>query len=249
MKLNYRFLFFLLALITILFLLIIKTIDFSLKKYTRYHDIIHVPSLVGLSLISAKDTLHKYDLDLVILDSAAYNPNYNRGSILSHTPKANSEVKPGRKIYLTINPLTIQYIPLPDLNNKSLRQGIRLLENHAFIVGDLHYVEYFAQDLIRFTKFNNQIVHANDSLPKFTTIDLYVGDGHIDHVSVPNLINLPYKQIKSKLNNHSLNLGEVHVDEFVLDTMNSIVYEQEPRSEERTPIGSYISISVKELLN
>ena len=156
MQLNYRFLFFLFFSAAIVFFLIVKTIDFSLKKYTRHNDIIHVPSLIGLNLNKTEDTLQKLDLQYVILDSAAYNPNYDRGSILSHQPKANSQVKPGRKIYLTINPITVNYIPLPYLKNKSLRQAISLLENHAFRVGDLHYVDYYAKDVVRFAKVNQK---------------------------------------------------------------------------------------------
>ena len=41
---------------------------------------------------------------------------------------------------------------ITDLKNKSLRHGISLLESHAFRVGNLHYVDYFAKDLIRFLK-------------------------------------------------------------------------------------------------
>ncbi len=249
MKLNYRFFIFLFVLIFSLFFLVLKTIDFSLKKYTRHHSIIYVPSLVGLSLPEAKDTLDKYNLQCIVLDSAAYDPSYHRGTIVLHTPKANSEVKPGRKVYLTINPLTIQYVSLPDLNNKSLRQGISLLENHAFRIGDLHYVDYFAKDLIRFTKSDSNIVQKGDTLPKFSIIDLYVGDGFSKTVIVPDVVGLKYQQIKKKLNNYSLNLGEVEIDTIVLDTMNAFVHEQKPVSNEKVPIGSYVSITIKESRN
>lgn len=47
-----------------------------------------------------------------------------------------------RKIYITINPKKITYIPLPQLKNKSLRQAISLLENNAFRVGNL-YLDLF----------------------------------------------------------------------------------------------------------
>ena len=249
MKFNYRFFIFLFVLIFSLFFLVFKTIDFSLKKYTRHHSIIHVPSLVGLSLLEAKDTLDKYNLQCIVLDSAAYDPSYQRGAIVLHTPKAYSEVKPGRKVYLTINPLTIQYVSLPDLNNKSLRQGISLLENHAFRIGDLHYVDYFAKDLIRFTKSDNNNVQKGDTLPKFSIIDLYVGDGFSKTVIVPDVVGLKYQQIKKKLNNHSLNLGEVEVDAIILDTMNAFVHEQKPVSNEKVPIGSYVSITIRESRN
>ena len=82
MKLSYKFLIYVSFSLLIFCLIIFTVIDVSLKKYTRHHDIIHVPSLMGLSLSSAKDTLTKYQLTFSIIDSAAYNPNYKRGQLL-----------------------------------------------------------------------------------------------------------------------------------------------------------------------
>ena len=249
MKLSYKFLIYVSFLSLIFCLIIFTAIDVSLKKYTRHHDIIHVPSLMGLSLSSAKDTLIKYHLTFSIIDSAAYNPNYNRGSIISHTPKAGSQVKPGRKIYLTLNPVTIRYTLLPDLKNKSLRHGISLLESYAFRVGDLHYVDYFAKDLIRFLKVNNEVVQKGDSLPKFTIIDLYVGNGDENNVKIPDLTGFKFSQIKRKLNNYSLNLGVSNFDIDIIDTLNSVVYKQDPLSQEKAPLGTYVSVWLKDSID
>ncbi len=249
MQLKYRFLFFLFFSAVIVFFLIVKTIDFSLKKYTRHNSIIHVPSLIGLNLNETEDTLKKIDLQYVILDSAAYNPNYDRGSILSHQPKANSQVKPGRKIYLTINPITVNYIPLPYLTNKSLRQAISLLENHAFRVGDLHYVDYYAKDVVRFAKVNQKQVSSIDSLPKFTIVDLYVGNGYDKNIIIPNLIGLEYNEIKRKLNYNSLNLGSCVFANNITDTATAIIYKQDPEASNRLELGSYINIWLKDSLN
>ena len=208
-----------------------------------------MPSLVGLALSETQDTLHGMDLNSIIIDSAAYNPNYDRGDVLSHQPTAGSEVKPGRKIYLTINPVTAHYLPLPDLKNKSLRQAISLLDNNAFRVGYLYYIDHYAKDLVRFVKVNSKIVHANDSLPKFTTVDLYLGDGHNKNTTVPDIIGLEFDQITRKLNNHSLNLGEYYMTDSIIDTIHSIIYQQNPLANKKVPLGSYINIWLKDSLN
>ena len=249
MKLNYRFFIFLSFFLITLFFLIFKIIDVSLKKYTRHYEIIQVPSLLGLSLSSVEDTLKKINLEFVVLDSAAYNPNYNRGAILSHTPKEGSNVKPERKIYLTINPLTIQYIPLPDLKDKSLRQAMSLLESNAFRVGNLYYVDYFAKDVIRFVKATGNIINKGDSLPKFTIIDMYLGNGQMKTIEVPDIIGLEFQNIKSKLNNYSLNLGEYYFNQIIDDTAAAIIYKQHPIYGEKVPLGSYVSIWLKDSLN
>ena len=233
----------------VLFFVILKTIDFSLKKYTRHHSIITVPSLLGLDSLSAQDTLDKYNLELIILDSASYNPNYNRGAILAHNPKPNSKVKPGRKIYLTINPLKLNYIPFPDLKNKSLRQAISLLESNAFRVGNLHYVDYFAKDVVRFCKVDRVLVNTYDSLPKFSIVDLYLGDGRLQEIEVPTVLGLEFHEIKRVLNNYSLNVGTCYFDNSVSDTLNSVIYKQEPIFSEKVPLGSYISVWLTDSVN
>ena len=92
MKLNLKFIFYFFLITILVSLLLFKIIDISLKRYTLHDKIIHVPSLVGLSLSSVEDSLKNYDLKFVIIDSAAYNPDYLRGSVLSHSPNMGAEV-------------------------------------------------------------------------------------------------------------------------------------------------------------
>lgn len=242
-----------------------RTIDFILKKYTLHNDIISVPHLVGFSMDA--DTLSTFNLEFIVRDSAAYNPNYERGAILSHAPKSGSIVKPGRKIFLTINPYTVHYIAFPDLKNKSLRQAINLLENNAFRIGTLYYVDHFARDVIRYVKINpdyhnltspssiatlnkNSVINVSDSLPKFSVVDLYLGNGHVEYISPPNLIGFECDSvlIKRKLNNNSLNLGECFCDDSVEDTLKSIIYQQVPNLYDNIPIGSFVSVWAKDTI-
>jgi beta-lactam-binding protein with PASTA domain len=237
MKINYRLHFFTLIFVFLFFILI----NFGLKKYTLHANIITVPSLLGLNMGDAEDTLLAYNLDFVIIDSAAYNPDYERGSVVSHTPKSASKVKPGRKIYLTINPLTVHYIKFPELTNKSLRQTISLLKNNSLIIGNVYYVDHFAKDVLRFAKMGDKNLSYNDSLPKFSTIDLYLGNGYLNEVSVPNLIGLHLHELKQKLNNNSLNVGAVETIES-LDSLSLIIYKQEPDFNQKVPLGSFVSV-------
>ena len=253
MRSNFRILFYVLFFAVLISMLVFKLTDLLLKKYTLHDNVILVPSLVGLSMSETQDTLEYYNLTSYIIDSAAYNPNYNRGAILSHQPKAGSEVKPGRKIYLTTNPLKVQYIPFPNLVNKSLRQAIILLENNAFRVGDLKYIDYYARDVIRFSKVGDSIINHNDSLPKFQVVDLYLGNGHNQNIMVPDLVGLEFGQVKKKLNNNSLNLGDHNLEflsmDTVIDTLKTIIYKQEPQFSQKVPLGSYVSIWLKDSIH
>ncbi|MAQ47896.1 MAG: hypothetical protein CMD27_03360 [Flavobacteriales bacterium] len=246
MKLNFRFQIFLFSIGIFFAICFFKVVDLSLKKYTLHHEIITVPSLIGLNISQVEDTILEYGLQFIILDSAAYDPGYARGSVLSHSPKPGSEVKPGRKIYLTTNPITVNYISFPELINKSLRQTINLLENNAFRLGNLYYVDHFAKDVLIFATHNGMKIHFNDSLPKFSIIDLHLGNGYELDVTTPNLIGLSLKDVKKKLNNTSLNVGDVYLDFNDNDSLASVVYKQDPILNTKLTLGSFISVWAKD---
>ena len=249
MKSNYKFLIYFLLVSILFYVGVYLVVDIGLKQFTRHNHIIYVPSLVGLSLSDAKDTLHKYQLIDSILDSAAYNPEYRRGAILSTDPKHNTQVKPGRKIYITINPKKINYILFPDLKNKSLRQGISLLENNAFVFGDLYYVQHLAKDAIQFSKNSDTLITFGDSLPKFSIIDLYLGNGNDEYVTVPNLLGLDYRGVKNRLNSNSLNLDTTYIiNDTLVDSLSYTIFKQDPPFNEKVSIGSFISVWAKDTI-
>ena len=154
-------------------------------------------------------------------------------------------------------------MPLPDVKNKSLRQGMSLLENNAFIIGDLYYIDHFAKDVIRFVQVadpnlenHGNRVKFNDTLPKFTSLDLYLGNGYVDYVTVPSLIGLGFNDVKAKLNHNSLNIGSYYIDDNNVDTIYNhhfidtlmIIYKQKPNVNEKVDIGSFINIWAKDTL-
>src|SRR5207248_2886981 len=62
-----------------------------------------------------------------------------------------------------------------------------------------------------------------------TTVDIVLGDGlGNSRISVPYLIGLHLDEAQFKLRGYSLNSGSLVVEEGVLDTMNAIVYKQNP---------------------
>ena len=74
-----------------------------LRLNTRHGDFIIVPDLIGKNIQEFESELNKLDLQYIISDSGNYNPTFKINSVLDQLPKANSKVKQGRKIYLTLN--------------------------------------------------------------------------------------------------------------------------------------------------
>ena len=75
-----------------------------LKYSTNHGEFIEVPILKGKTLDVVEIELDDKDLQMMVQDSANYNPNYPKYSVIDQSPEAGSLVKENRKIYLTINP-------------------------------------------------------------------------------------------------------------------------------------------------
>ena len=241
-KINYKL--FIILIVSSMFLVFVcfNIMQFAFKKYTKHDHIIYVPSLIGLNLEACQDTLLSIGLNWVVLDSTAYDPNYIRGGVIVHNPKSGSSVKPGRKVYLTINPLKVDYIQLPNLKDKSFRQAMAILENTAFRVGDLFYLDDFARDVVKFASVNNIRINVGDSFPKFSLIDLHLGNGFEKTVEVPDLTGLIYADLKKKLNINSLNIGSCYFLDDITDTLRAVVYDFKPSYQENVTLGSHISV-------
>ena len=94
-----------------------------LRSTTNHNQKIEVPNLAKLSLDIVEDQLDELDLRYEILDSANYNPDYPRYSVIEQIPKAGQFVKENRKIYLTLNPSDYRKIKVPEVLGKTGRQS------------------------------------------------------------------------------------------------------------------------------
>ena len=72
----------------------------GLERYTMHGVEITVPNVKGMRVYDARQTLERQGLVAVVTDSG-YNKTLPSGKVLEQTPANNSQVKPGREIYLT----------------------------------------------------------------------------------------------------------------------------------------------------
>lgn len=159
-------------------LLLIFTLKYWLNITTNHDQKIQVPNLHKLTLVAATQKLKEINLDLKVMDSASYNPNYPNKSVIEQNPEAGDFVKEKRKIYLVLNPSKYRSLKVPDLNGRTKRQATTELKSTGFKVGnDFTYVPDIGKDVVRGLKFNNRKIKAGDKLPKNSTIELILGDG------------------------------------------------------------------------
>ena len=154
-------------------------LKFWLNITTNHDQKIQVPDLHKMTIEEAERRLNELDLDFKVIDSASYNPDYPKKSVIEQSPEAGDYVKEKRKIYLTLNPSKYRDITIPNLNGRTKRQAISELQAIGFIVGtDYTYVKDIGKDVVRGLRHKGNIVNPNDKLPKNSIIELVLGDGN-----------------------------------------------------------------------
>ena len=159
----------------IVFVFVIKIV---LRFSTNHNQKIEVPNLSKLSIEEAAMKLSELDLDYIVIDSASYNPEYPKFSVIEQNPEAGDFVKEKRKIYLTLNPSRYRDVMIPNLNGRTKRQAISELRAIGFIVSsEFIYVNDIGKDVVRGMCYKGKILNPNDKLQKNSEITLVLGDG------------------------------------------------------------------------
>ena len=160
--------------LTIFIFVVIKWLNIS----TNHSQKIEVPNLEKMGLVEVEKTLAELDLNLIVIDSASYNPAYPKKSVIEQNPEAGDFVKEERKIYLTLNPSDYANVEIPDLYGKTKRQANSQLTAIGFKISPkISYVSDIAKDVVRGLKYNGKDLKEGDKLPKNTIITLKLGDG------------------------------------------------------------------------
>ena len=160
-------------LVIVIAFLALRWLDYSTNQDQR----IAVPDLAKQSLDEVEDKLAAQNLRFEILDSANFNPDFPRYSVIEQVPEAGQFVKENRKIYLTLNPSGYRKVMIPDLIRKTRRQAEPTLRSLGFEIGDVSYKPDIAEDAVLELRHKGKKLEPGDELMKTSTIDLVLGDG------------------------------------------------------------------------
>lgn len=149
-----------------------------LKSTTNHGEFEMVPELKGKSVNVAKIQLKENNLVMQIQDSANYNPDYPKFSVIDQEPSSGTKVKKDRKIYLTLNPSGYRKVEVPDLIERTFRQAEPNLEALGFKLGKITYVDNLGKDIVLQLKYKGKVINAGDKIPKTSKIDLVLGNGN-----------------------------------------------------------------------
>lgn len=152
-----------------------------LKITTNHGQQIGVPDLSKMTLDSVEETLEDADLRYEIMDSANYNPDYPKYSVIEQVPKAGKFVKQDRKIYLALNPSGYAKIKIPEVLGRTLRQVEPTLLAVGFKIGKISKRPHISDQVLEL-RYKGSRIKPGESIQKTSVIDLIVGDGSLNRV-------------------------------------------------------------------
>ena len=218
-----------------------------LKIYTRHSEELSVPELRGLTLEEAVITATSRQMQVVVFDSV-FLTDFERGTVVDHHPKAGFKVKRNRKIFLTMNAMNPERVPMPDLISLTFRQATARLETYSLKVGEVTYEPDIGINLVLQQKVSGKEILPGDSISKGSFIDLVLGKGLSDEMTaVPALTGLKLEEARIMAADRFLRIGGILKDNTIMneeDRINAWIYQQRPDtgSNAMLPLGSSIDI-------
>ncbi|MDR3227640.1 MAG: PASTA domain-containing protein [Prevotellaceae bacterium] len=243
----------------IIFVIIIFASKWFLSCFTRHGDSNPVPDFKGLNIDAVKQLADENNLRIEISDSI-FTINSPAGTVLEQHPKANTQVKKNRMIYLTINCISPKKVEVPNVVGYSLRQAKSVLGSKGIKVGKITYKPDMAMNYVmgqiskdvetgRFiTNEDNKksVIFFGDDVELIVGLGDNPADGY---TYVPNVIGRDINEAKSILIESYLNVGKITYDstiKTVEDKLNAVVKTQYPSgvSNTRRSLGDNVDITL-----
>ncbi len=210
--------------IVIFCLLLVGILYFGLKQGTRHNETIAVPDFVGMTIEDARGVAKTKDLNIVVRDSI-FDVDLPGGTIVDQLPGTSDvrsvTVKPGRKIYVTINAYSRRQVQVPYVAKQTLRQALNQIERSGLTIDELIYeANMTSTDYVE-----RQTINGREIGPT-TDRKVAVGTGVALHVTyqrenqytlAPRVVGLSLAKAKASLWDYGLNVGEVVYDESIDD--------------------------------
>jgi len=172
-----------------------------MPSYTRHGVSVQTPDVENHPFLKAKKRVENRGL-LVERQVGQFNPNVPQETVVDQNPPPNANVKPGRRVYLTVNAGEAPMVSLPDLNGISVREAKNRIASLGLNVGTVQPDSLPSPYPNTITR---QRPKAGDSLKAGGTIDLWYSTGlSTDTVQVPNIVGRTVEEARSRLRTQKL---------------------------------------------
>ncbi len=172
------------ALLVLAAVLYVLVNNLAMPAYTRHDVAVSVPDVTNEPFESAEQFLRARDLR-VEKTTQRFNPELPRGVVVDQNPAPNSSVKPGRRVYLTVNSGERPSVQLPDVRGASLREARNRLQAVGLRADDARLDTVPSQYANTVTR---QEPEPGDSLSEGASVTLWYSKGLGEtYVTIPDL--------------------------------------------------------------
>ena len=208
-----------------------------MPAYTRHGARVEVPEVTDQPFETAAQTLEQRGLD-VERQTRRFNPDLPRDVVTDQSPRANTRVKPGRRVYLVVNSGRTPMVTIPSLKDASLREA----RNRLRAIG--LKVDEERPDPIP-SPYKNTVTRQEpepgDSLKEGSGVTLWYSTGFGEQdVVVPDVTGLPLDSAEQTLLQQKLRTVNVGLSDFELE--DTIVTRQRPAPEASVREGTEIRL-------
>lgn len=196
----------------------------GLKIGTRHGNTIAVPNYLGMSVDDVRAHAKREGLEIVVRDSV-FDSDVAGGVVVDQLPKLSTKrtvtVKPGRKIYVTINAYNRRMVDVPYVAKQTLRQALNQLERAGLSIEKLNYEPNLTStDYVVRQSIEGREISPSTAVkvPYATGVTLGVTYRRDEQYTVvPRLVGMRLSQAKSTVWDRGLNIKEVIYDATVTD--------------------------------
>ncbi len=215
-----------------------------MPAYTRHGQEIMVPDLTNMFYEEAREQLAERGLKIVEREKKFdKSGQFSIGVVMSQVPTPFSEVKKGRRIYVTVSKGEPD-IEMPKLIYTSERNAIFTLERYDLVLGEVRYEH---SDIFHAGVISEQSIEAGAEVRPGMVIDLTVSLGQFpDNFIVPDVIGRSLPDAKKIILQSGLTLGAVSF-QIEPDLLPETVIDQSLEPEMEVTKGDTINLLVSQL--
>ncbi len=148
-----------------------------LNSSTNHGEFVEVPDFSKMSVPDMRVVVDEAGLRYEVMDSANFNPDYPRFSIIDQNPPPGNKVKENRKIYFTVNPSGYKKVSVPNIVQNSIRNATSKLRAVGLDVLRVTYIDEIGEDMVYYVKYKGKNISEGTKIPKTSKVELVCGNG------------------------------------------------------------------------
>lgn len=241
-----------LILILLFLIVVFVAIKIGLRWYTHHGEKLTLPNFTSQPFAQAEKIADDQSFQLIVTDSI-FRVNQAGGIILAQNPIEKSEVKRGRKIYVTITKYTPEMVKvsqIPELYGKDYERKKRELENAFDIQSEITGYDYdqgASNQILKVLYNNEEIINSefrkdDVEIEKGGTLQFILSKNIGGAITMPDLICKTYDEAAFYVENLNLYIGEVTKDGLLEDEQGAFIYDQEPQAGDNIVTGDTIHL-------